>query len=65
MAVDALNKANPAAADSTTGINPIVPTMIFGFFCFMMLLQLIWVKFKVIETKGIPLEDIQKKLGSH
>jgi len=26
-------------------------------------LQLIWVKFMVIETKGVPLEEMQKKLG--
>ena len=62
MAVAALNKANPAAAESTTGINPIVPTVIFGFFCFMMVLQLIWVKLMVPETKGIALEDMQKAL---
>ena len=29
----------------------------------MMVLQLIWVKFMVVETKGIPLEEIQRKLG--
>ena len=63
MAVSALNKANPAAAESTTGINPIVPTIIFGFFCFMMILQLVWVKVMVPETKGIALEDMQKHLG--
>jgi SP family arabinose:H+ symporter-like MFS transporter len=33
------------------------------FFCFMMVLQLVWVKLMVPETKGVPLEDIQKKLG--
>jgi len=38
------------------------PAAIFGFFCFMMVLQLIWVKFMVPETKGIPLEELQKKL---
>lgn len=36
---------------------------IFLFFCFMMVLQLIWVKFMVIETKGVPLEQVQKRLG--
>jgi MFS family permease len=36
---------------------------IFGFFCFMMVLQLLWVKFLVPETKGITLEEMQKKLG--
>jgi SP family arabinose:H+ symporter-like MFS transporter len=36
---------------------------IFVFFCFMMFLQLLWVKFMVIETKGVPLEEMQRKLG--
>jgi MFS family permease len=39
------------------------PGILFAFFCFMMVLQLIWVKLMVPETKGIPLEEIQKKLG--
>jgi SP family arabinose:H+ symporter-like MFS transporter len=39
------------------------PGILFGFFCFMMVLQLIWVKTMVPETKGVPLEEIQKKLG--
>ena len=39
------------------------PAVIFGFFCFMMVLQLIWVKTMVPETKGVALEDMQKKLG--
>lgn len=37
--------------------------LIFAFFCFMMLLQLVWVKLMVPETKGVPLEEIQKRLG--
>ena len=36
---------------------------IFCFFCFMMFLQLIWVKTMVPETKGITLEDMETKLG--
>ena len=36
---------------------------IFLFFCFMMVLQLIWVKAFVPETKGISLEAMQYKLG--
>jgi hypothetical protein len=29
----------------------------------MMVLQLVWVHFMVPETKGIPLEEMQKTLG--
>jgi len=36
---------------------------IFAFFCFCMVLQLLWVKFFVPETKGISLEEIERKLG--
>lgn len=36
----------------------------FAFFAFMMVLQLIWVKFKVVETKGISLEEVGKELGT-
>ncbi len=36
---------------------------VFLFFCFMMVLQLVWVKTMVTETKGVPLEQIQKELG--
>ena len=39
------------------------PGYIFAFFTFMMVLQLIWVKTMVHETKGVPLEQIQKRLG--
>jgi MFS transporter, SP family, arabinose:H+ symporter len=39
------------------------PGYIFSFFAFMMVLQLIWVKVCVPETKGVPLEQIQKQLG--
>ncbi len=41
----------------------LAPGYIFLFFCGMMVLQLIWVKFMVIETKGVPLEQIQKHFG--
>ena len=37
--------------------------IIFCFFAFMMVLQLIWVKAMVPETKGVPLEQMQKRLG--
>lgn len=40
-----------------------LPTsVIFGFFCFMMVLQLVWVKTMVPETKGVPLEDMNRLL---
>jgi len=39
------------------------PGYVFAFFAFMMVLQLIWVKTMVPETKGVPLEQMQKRLG--
>ncbi len=39
------------------------PGYIFSFFTGMMVLQLIWVSTLVPETKGVPLEQIQKQLG--
>jgi sugar porter (SP) family MFS transporter len=39
------------------------PGYIFSFFAFMMVLQLIWVATMVPETKGVPLEQMQKRLG--
>jgi sugar porter (SP) family MFS transporter len=39
------------------------PGYVFLFFCGMMVLQLIWVKTMVIETKGVPLEQVQQRLG--
>jgi SP family arabinose:H+ symporter-like MFS transporter len=39
------------------------PGWVFLFFCCMMVLQLIWVKTMVPETKGISLEAMQHKLG--
>jgi sugar porter (SP) family MFS transporter len=44
-------------------VEAFTPGTVFSFFCFMMVLQLVWVKLKVPETKGVPLEDMQKKLG--
>ena len=35
----------------------------FAFYAICMVLQLLWVIFKMIETKGISLEEIQKKLN--
>ncbi len=39
------------------------PGAIFAFFCGMMALQLVWVLTSVPETKGTPLEELQRKLG--
>lgn len=39
------------------------PGYVFLFFCGMMVLQLVWVRFMVPETKGVPLEEMQRKLG--
>ena len=36
---------------------------VFLFFCLMMVLQLVWVKLAVPETKGVPLEEMEKRLG--
>ncbi|MDD2598030.1 MAG: sugar porter family MFS transporter [Kiritimatiellae bacterium] len=42
----------------------LAPSYIFGFFCFMMVLQLIWVRTMVPETKGVKLEEMQEQLTS-
>lgn len=39
------------------------PGQLFGFFTFMMVLQLLWVWRFVPETKGVPLEEMQTRLG--
>ncbi len=39
------------------------PGYVFSFFTGMMVLQLLWVVTMVPETKGVPLEQIQKQLG--
>ncbi|MBL9179354.1 MAG: sugar porter family MFS transporter [Verrucomicrobiaceae bacterium] len=39
------------------------PGYVFLFFCFMMVLQLVWVKMMVPETKGRSLDEIQSDLG--
>ena len=40
------------------------PGTVFAFFCFMMVLHLVWVKVMVPETKGKTLEEIEHQLGS-
>jgi MFS family permease len=44
-------------------VTAFAPGYVFLFFCGMMVLQLIWVKTMVPETKGVSLEDMQRKLG--
>lgn len=39
------------------------PGYVFSFFAGMMVLQLVWVKTMVPETKGVPLEQIQRQMG--
>lgn len=39
------------------------PGYVFGFFCCMMVLQLVWVKMMVPETKERPLEQIEHEMG--
>jgi MFS transporter, SP family, arabinose:H+ symporter len=44
-------------------VSAFAPGHIFLFFCGMMVLELIWIKTMVPETKGISLEQMQDKLG--
>jgi sugar porter (SP) family MFS transporter len=46
-----------------TMVTAFAPGHVFLFFCGMMILQLVWVIFMVPETKGVPLEQMQKRLG--
>jgi MFS transporter, SP family, arabinose:H+ symporter len=39
------------------------PGQVFLFFCGMMVLQLVWVIVMVPETKGVPLEEMHRRLG--
>lgn len=52
----------PVFLDADKGVFKDNPWPIFAFFAFMMVLQLIWVLTKVPETKGVSLEDLEKKL---
>jgi sugar porter (SP) family MFS transporter len=52
----------PVFLDKINGIFKDNPWPIFAFLAFMMALQLIWVLTKVPETKGISLEELEKKL---
>jgi sugar porter (SP) family MFS transporter len=46
-----------------TMVSAFAPGYIFLFFCGMMVLELVWIKTMVPETKGVPLEMMQEKLG--
>ena len=46
-----------------TMVKAFPPGYVFLFFCGMMVLQLVWVKLAVPETKGRSLEEIQRDLG--
>jgi hypothetical protein len=48
--------------DENDGLLKDSPWIIFAFLAGMMALQLIWVLTKMPETKGISLEDLEKKL---
>ena len=52
----------PVFLDADNGIFKDNPWPIFLFFALMMLLQLVWVLVEVPETKGVSLEDLEKKL---
>jgi hypothetical protein len=53
----------PVFLDGKKGLLKDDPWIIFAFFAGMMALQLIWALTKFPETKGVSLEDIQRKLG--
>ncbi|MDQ3847117.1 MAG: sugar porter family MFS transporter [Bacteroidota bacterium] len=52
----------PVFLDAQSGIFKENPWPIFAFFAFMMLLQLVWVITKVPETKGVSLEELERRL---
>ena len=45
-------------------VTAFAPGYVFLFFCGMMILQLLWVKTSVPETKGVPLEEMQRRLSA-
>jgi sugar porter (SP) family MFS transporter len=52
----------PVFLDKDKGILRDAPWIIFAFFAFMMVLQLVWVLTKMPETKGVSLENLGIKL---
>ena len=57
-----ITQITPLFLDREKGIFGDNPWPIFAFFAAMMVLQLIWVLTKVPETKGVSLEELEKKL---
>lgn len=53
----------PVFLNETDGILKDKPWIIFAFLAAMMVLQLIWVLTKMPETKGVSLEELEKKLS--
>lgn len=54
----------PVFLDADDGILKDDPWIIFAFLAGMMVLQLIWTLTKMPETKGVSLEDLEKKLSA-
>jgi MFS family permease len=54
----------PVFLDEKDGILKDAPWIIFAFLAGMMVLQLIWVVTKMPETKGVSLEELEKKLSA-
>ena len=46
-----------------TMVTAFAPGLVFLFFTVMMAIQLLWAALMVPETKGVPLEEMQKRLG--
>jgi sugar porter (SP) family MFS transporter len=57
-----ITQLTPVFLDKENGVFGKNPWPIFAFFAFMMVLQLVWVLTKVPETKGVSLEELEKKL---
>lgn len=53
----------PVFLDENKGLLKDHPWIIFAFFAFMMVLQLLWVLLRMPETKGVSLEALEKKLA--
>lgn len=54
----------PVFLDEKKGLLKDEPWIIFAFFAGMMVLQLLWTLVKMPETKGVSLEELEKKLSS-